>query len=100
MKFSVLRSKKKNMLKNSEKLLKKISTLNPSGQFRLEEKNVNHICSDLSCEALSKLVIPVEATFVEDAKLTAREFGCLFVNYKKNEYVIYVKGLQGAIFLL
>ena len=38
MKFSVLRSKKKNLLKNSEKLLKKISKLNPSGQFRLEEK--------------------------------------------------------------
>lgn len=100
MKFSVLRNKERKEKKNLEKLLKRLSSLNPKGNFRAKQDITSHICSDLSLDDLSSLSLPIDASFGSNPMRTAKEYGFVLINYKNKEYSIFGKGFEGPYLLV
>lgn len=100
MKFSVLRSKERKSKKDLERLLKKLSTLNPNGTFKVKETNPSHICSGLNLDDLANLSLPVGTAFIQNPLFSAREYGFVLVSYKNKEYSVFGKGFEGSYFII
>lgn len=90
MKCSIKRKKTIRKKLKANKFVSYLKLLNPDASFALKKGNLSTIYTTLEPDELANLVLPEGAVFSEDPS-DSIGYGCVYVQYKENEYALYKK---------